>query len=110
VRQDIERGRRFKGICAGFSCGRAKDKLNTSSEGIYMGQRLLLTNCRLYDAEDEKEKISILVEDGVITQIGDVEAEAGFDVLDAEERIAAPGFIDVHIQGAGGADILGRAF
>jgi N-acetylglucosamine-6-phosphate deacetylase len=71
-----------------------------------MGQRLLLTNCRLYDAEDEKEKISILVEDGVIRQIGDVEAEPGFDVLDAEERIAAPGFIDVHIQGAGGADIL----
>lgn len=71
-----------------------------------MGQRLLLTNCRLYDAEDEKEKVSILVEDGVIRQIGDVEAESGFDVLDAEGRIAAPGFIDVHIQGAGGADTL----
>jgi len=71
-----------------------------------MGQRLLLTNCRLYDAEDDKEKVSILVEDSCIKKIGDVEAEAAFDVLDAEGRIAAPGFIDVHIQGAGGADIL----
>jgi len=71
-----------------------------------MTQRLLVTNCRLYDTGDDKEKISILVEDGVIRQIGDVEAEAGCDILDAEGRIAAPGFIDVHIQGAGGADVL----
>ncbi len=71
-----------------------------------MGQRLLLTNCRIYDAEDDKEMFSILVEDGVISQIGDVEAESGCEVLDVEGRIAAPGFIDVHIQGAGGADVL----
>lgn len=71
-----------------------------------MGQRLLVTNCRLYDAKDDKERVSILVEDGVIRQIGDVEAGDDLDVLDAEGRIAAPGFIDVHIQGAGGADIL----
>ncbi|MGB2808403.1 MAG: N-acetylglucosamine-6-phosphate deacetylase [Sedimentisphaerales bacterium] len=71
-----------------------------------MGQRFLVTNCRLYDAENDKERVSILVEDGVIAEIGDVNAGAGCDVLDAEGRIAAPGFIDVHIQGAGGADIL----
>ena len=71
-----------------------------------MGQRLLVTNCRLYNAEDDKENVSILIEDGVIRQIGDIKAEAGCDVLDAQGRIAAPGFIDVHIQGAGGADIL----
>ncbi len=71
-----------------------------------MTQRLLITNCRLYDAEDDKEEVTILVEDGVIRQIGDVEAGAGRDVLDAGGRIVAPGFIDVHIQGAGGADVL----
>jgi len=70
-----------------------------------MGQRLLVTNCRLFDGA-EKETVSILVEDGVITEIGQIDAGSGCDVLDAEERIAAPGFIDVHIQGAGGADIL----
>ncbi|MHC4084236.1 MAG: N-acetylglucosamine-6-phosphate deacetylase [Planctomycetota bacterium] len=71
-----------------------------------MEQKLLVTNCRLYDAEDDKERVSILVEDGVIAEIGQIDAGSGCDVLDAEERIAAPGFIDVHIQGAGGADIL----
>jgi len=71
-----------------------------------MAQRLLITNCKLYDAEDDKERVSILVEDGVIRQIGDVGAKTGCDVLDARGRIAAPGFIDVHIQGAGGADVL----
>ena len=71
-----------------------------------MTKRLLVTNCRLYDAEDDKEKISILIEDGIIRKIGDIEAEAGCDVLNAQGRIAAPGFIDVHIQGAGGADVL----
>jgi N-acetylglucosamine-6-phosphate deacetylase len=71
-----------------------------------MTQRLLINNCKLFDAEDDKERVSILVEDGVIRQVGDVEAEAGCDILDAKGRIAAPGFIDVHIQGAGGADVL----
>jgi N-acetylglucosamine-6-phosphate deacetylase len=71
-----------------------------------MGQRLLVTNCRLYDAQDDKERVSILVEGGIIAQIGQVDANASCDVLDAKERIAAPGFIDVHIQGAGGTDIL----
>lgn len=71
-----------------------------------MGQRFLVTNCRLYDAENDKERVSILVEDGVIAEIGQIDADSGCDVLDAEGRIAAPGFIDVHIQGAGGADIL----
>lgn len=70
-----------------------------------MTQRLLITNCRLFDAED-KQKVSILIEDGVIRQIGEIDSAAGCDVLDAEGRIATPGFIDVHIQGAGGADVL----
>ena len=71
-----------------------------------MTKRLLVTNCRLYDAEDDKGKISILIEDGIIRNIGDIEGESDCDVLDAQGRIAAPGFIDVHIQGAGGADVL----
>ena len=71
-----------------------------------MTQRLLVTNCRLYNTEDDKETVSILVEGGVIRQIGDVDTGVGCEVVDAKGRIAAPGFIDVHIQGAGGADIL----
>ena len=75
-----------------------------------MGQKLLITNCRLFDAASDKLTVSIVIEDGVITQIGQIDAPAGCDILDAQGRIVAPGFIDVHIQGAGGADILdGRA-
>jgi N-acetylglucosamine-6-phosphate deacetylase len=70
-----------------------------------MTQKLLITNCRLFDGED-KQKVSILVEDGVIRQIGEIDVDTDCEVVDAEGRTAAPGFIDVHIQGAGGADVL----
>jgi len=68
---------------------------------------LAITNCRLYDVPGEAPLRSILVRDGSIERIGD--ATAGFhadQVLDACGRIVAPGFIEVHIQGAGGADTL----
>jgi len=72
-----------------------------------MSQRFLITNCRLFDASDDKQTTSVLIENGVITQIGQIESGTACDnKLDAQGRIIAPGFIDVHIQGAGGADIL----
>jgi len=71
-----------------------------------MSQRLLITNCRLYDVPDEAQTASILIENGTITQIGHINPPAGCNTLDAQGKIAAPGFIDVHIQGAGGADVL----
>jgi len=72
-----------------------------------MLQKLLITNCRLFDAVDDKQTTSILIENGIITQIGQINSSAGCNnTLDAQGRIIAPGFIDIHIQGAGGADIL----
>jgi len=72
-----------------------------------MSQKLLITNCRLFDATDDKQTTSILIENGVINQIGQVDASAADNnILDAQGRTIAPGFIDIHIQGAGGADIL----
>jgi len=71
-----------------------------------MTQRLLITNCRLYDAADDKQTISILIENGIIRQVGEIDVDTDCEVVDVEGRIAAPGFIDVHIQGAGGADVL----
>ncbi len=71
-----------------------------------MSQRLLITNCRLFDAPDETQTTSILIENGTFTQIGQINPPTGCQTLDAQGRIAAPGFIDVHIQGAGGADVL----
>jgi N-acetylglucosamine-6-phosphate deacetylase len=72
-----------------------------------MTQNLLVTNCRLFDAADKKQTISILIENGVITQIGQIKAKSiSCKSIDARGLIIAPGFIDIHIQGAGGADIL----
>ena len=72
-----------------------------------MLEKLLITNCRLFNAPDDKQTTSILIENGTIAQIGQADSSAGCDnTLDAQGRIIAPGFIDVHIQGAGGADIL----
>ena len=69
-----------------------------------MTERLLITNCRLFDAPADEQDTSVLIENGVIAQIG--YAGSCEKILDAEGRTIAPGFIDVHIQGAGGADVL----
>ncbi len=72
-----------------------------------MSQKLLIANCILFDAPDDNQATSILIEDGTISKIGQIDSSAGCDkTLDAQDRIIAPGFIDIHIQGAGGADIL----
>lgn len=61
----------------------------------------------MFDAADSDKTTSILVEDGIISRVGPIGPSAACDnILDADGRTAAPGFIDVHIQGAGGADIL----
>jgi len=72
-----------------------------------MSQGFLITNCRLFDASDDEQTTSVLIENGIIAQIGQIEPGTTCDnKLDAQGRIIAPGFIDIHIQGAGGADIL----
>ena len=72
-----------------------------------MSHRLLITNCRLFDAPEDKQTTSILIENGTIAQISQIDSGTTHDeTLDAQGRIIAPGFIDIHIQGAGGADIL----
>ncbi len=71
---------------------------------LKMTQRLLITNCRLFDAPAERVGACVLIEDGVIVHVGS--AGSCENTLDAQGRMIAPGFIDVHIQGAGGADVL----
>ncbi|KPK41807.1 MAG: hypothetical protein AMJ78_04530 [Omnitrophica WOR_2 bacterium SM23_29] len=68
---------------------------------------MLITNCRLFNSLKDKETTAILVEGGVIAKIGKIKKGPVTGApLDAEGRIVAPGFIDVHIHGAGGADAL----
>ncbi|GAH53452.1 unnamed protein product, partial [marine sediment metagenome] len=55
----------------------------------------------------EIKESDISLENGVIAKIEKVKKGYPFgEVLDAEGRIVTPGFIDLHIQGAGGADVL----
>ncbi|MCK5095714.1 MAG: N-acetylglucosamine-6-phosphate deacetylase, partial [Spirochaetes bacterium] len=72
-----------------------------------MPEKLLITNCRLFNSRGDLDKVSILINRGIIEEIGrrGKSSTAGA-VLNAEKRIIAPGFIDIHIQGAGGADVL----
>ncbi len=68
---------------------------------------LRIEDCRLYNAPETAPLQSIFIRDGVIEQVGQRDPSIRADrVLDARGRIVAPGFIDVHIQGAGGADVL----
>ena len=72
-----------------------------------MKKELLITNCRLFDAAENGRTTSIFISNGLITKIGQPDASAArHSVLDAQGRTVAPGLIDVHIQGAGGADVL----
>ncbi|NQV32382.1 MAG: N-acetylglucosamine-6-phosphate deacetylase [Phycisphaeraceae bacterium] len=68
---------------------------------------LLIKNCRHYDAPQDAPPTSVLIKNGQISHLDPPDAEAHADqVIQAEGRCLAPGFIDVHIQGAGGADVL----
>lgn len=72
-----------------------------------MPDRLLLRNCLHYDAGGKAAPIDLLLEDGRIAGVGPkLLAPPRAEILEAEGRTVAPGFIDVHIQGAGGADVL----
>lgn len=69
-------------------------------------KNLLLKNCRLFNTKVDKKK-DILIKEGKVEKIGEVQkiSNKGI-VLDIEGRTVVPGFIDIHIQGAGGADVL----
>lgn len=68
---------------------------------------LLISNCRPYDSAQTDADGWVLVKDGIIERLGTGDTAPRADgVLDAGGRLLTPGFIDVHIQGAGGADVL----
>lgn len=49
-------------------------------------------------------KTNLLIENGIITKIGDFEVD-GLTLLD-EDKIVVPGFIDEHIHGSAGSDVI----
>jgi N-acetylglucosamine-6-phosphate deacetylase len=67
----------------------------------------ILSNCKPYYDPIDKPVVDILIRNGIIEKISATRIAAdGIPVTDAAGKVVAPGFIDVHIQGAGGADVL----
>jgi N-acetylglucosamine-6-phosphate deacetylase len=71
-----------------------------------MNDTLLVKNCRLYNSSSSDSLKNILIKNGKITDIDSSDFSSKKNIIDAKGKIIAPGLIDVHIQGAGGADIL----
>jgi len=72
-----------------------------------MPDSLCITNCRLYTEPDSEQRYQILIKAGKIQKIEIAEntCDASREI-DAAGRILSPGFIDLHIHGAGGVDTL----
>ena len=65
---------------------------------------MLIKNCNIVYL-DNIEKGNILIENGKIKAINSKE-ECDCEVIDGEGLFLSPGFIDVHIHGAGGHDTM----
>ena len=64
---------------------------------------------RAFTPSTEIRDAGILIRDGVIESIGPrggISFPSGANEISAADRIAAPGFLDVHIHGAGGHDVM----
>ena len=69
------------------------------------GGRLFIKNARAVLPDRVTEPLNILVENGIIPEIGpDCHTEG--EILDAMGGYVFPGFIDVHVHGGGGADFM----
>lgn len=65
---------------------------------------MLIKNCNIIYL-DKIETGSLLIENGRIKEINPL-YYSGEDILDANGQYVSPGFIDVHIHGAGGCDTM----
>lgn len=68
---------------------------------------MLFINATLYLQDRVVPKGFVIIENGIITAAGDMQNQT-FDksAVDLSGYILAPGFIDQHVHGAGGADVM----
>lgn len=72
-----------------------------------MSNNLFISNCRVIGDRAAPDHFDLLIEHGIVTQLGKkLKPPPGIERLDAGGSLVSPGFIDVHVQGAGGADVL----
>jgi N-acetylglucosamine-6-phosphate deacetylase len=66
-------------------------------------------NARLILADRIVDQGWVTVENDVIRAVGQGVPPDGYERVDAKGFFLAPGFIDLHVHGGGGADFLDRA-
>ena len=60
---------------------------------------ILIKNGRLIDPKSKRDQVvDILIENGKIKKIGEINDEKDFEVIDANGYIVCPGLIDVHVH------------
>ncbi len=64
----------------------------------------MLTNARVLQNQG-LIKASILIENGVIKAIGNIARNNNKQIIDVNNQIIVPGFIDIHTHGANGVDV-----
>jgi N-acetylglucosamine-6-phosphate deacetylase len=69
-------------------------------------QKIVVHNGLVYTPTGPLEHAWILIEDGVITAIGQGQHPACDTVIDAQQLALIPGFIDLHVHGAAGCDTM----
>lgn len=70
--------------------------------------RLIIKNGIIYTPYQIKKDFWIIIDEGKICDVVPKRSKPpqGTSIIDAKGGIIAPGFIDIHIQGAGGYDVL----
>lgn len=70
-----------------------------------MLDEVLISGCRILGGSDEIQDVWIRA--GKVHRVGkSIDGFDGGEVIDAAGQCVCPGFIDLHLQGAGGADVI----
>lgn len=72
-----------------------------------MAKDIKIINGRIITSRRIIDHASLLISDGIITDISETKISSKADItLDAEGNYISPGFIDIHIHGGGGSDFM----
>ncbi len=72
-----------------------------------MNKKLKIINGRVITSQRIIDHASLLISDGIITEIGEKKISSEADIiLDARGKYVSPGFIDIHVHGGGGSDFM----